>query len=405
MDSFTIAIIVAAGRGERAADGSDAAPKQYQPVAGRALLAHTVEAFVDHARVDRVVVVIGADHASLYRQHVAASDKLCDPVVGGETRQQSVLAGLAAVYEEAGAGSKVLIHDAARPFVSADVIGRVIEAIVPGRGALPASRVADTLKRVDSSDRIIETVPRDELIAAQTPQGFMFDDIHRAHLRAAGESSVFTDDAAIAEWAGLSVVAVDAPGDNLKITTAADLAMARRRLGGPANMPDIRVGNGYDIHSLTPGNGVTLCGVRIDHDRALAGHSDADVGLHALTDALLGTIADGDIGEHFPPADERWRGASSDRFLAHAAERVRHHGGVIGHLDVTVICEAPKIGPHRDAMRASIAAIAGIEPERVSVKATTNERIGAVGRREGIAAIATATVAFSRSIAGDGDDV
>jgi 2-C-methyl-D-erythritol 4-phosphate cytidylyltransferase/2-C-methyl-D-erythritol 2,4-cyclodiphosphate synthase len=336
-------------------------------------------------------VVIHADDRALYETAMEQHQMLLPPVIGGTTRQESVLRGLQAL--EAHAPHKVLIHDAARPFVTTRIIDEVLGAIGPGCGALPASAVADTLKRADIDLLVTGTVSRDQLYAAQTPQGFVFSEILAAHREAAltGRTGL-TDDAAVAEAAGMKVRIVPSPRSNSKLTTQDDLEGARMRLG--RILPDVRTGNGYDVHQLEPGSGVTLCGVHMAHDRKLKGHSDADVGLHALTDALLGTIGEGDIGSHFPPSDMQWKGASSDRFLAHAVELVRKRGGTITHLDVSLICEAPRIGPHREAMRARIAQIAGVDIFRVAVKATTNEKIGFIGRGEGIAAIATATAVF-----------
>lgn len=388
------AVIVAAGSGTRLADGGP--PKQYRMLAGRTVLARTLDAFLRHPAVGRIVVVIRDGDGDVYRRSLAGLDigpRLMAPVPGGATRQASVLQGLETL---AAAGStKVLIHDAARPFITAGAISAVAEAIAPGRGAIAAAPLVDTLKRSNGEGRIVATLPRDGLWRAQTPQGFMLGDILAAHRKAAAQGrSDFTDDAAVAEWAGLTVHLVDAGEGNMKITTAADLAMAEARLAAPMQ-PDIRTGQGYDVHRLVAGDHVWLCGVRIAHDRTLEGHSDADVGLHAATDALLGAIGDGDIGQHFRNDDPRWRGARSSLFLADAARRVRERGGRIMNIDVTLICEAPKIGPHREAMRQAVAEAAGITPDRVGIKATTNERLGFLGRGEGIAAIATATVALS----------
>jgi 2-C-methyl-D-erythritol 4-phosphate cytidylyltransferase/2-C-methyl-D-erythritol 2,4-cyclodiphosphate synthase len=290
---------------------------------------------------------------------------------------------------------QVLIHDAARPFVDADLIERTIEAIEEGQGALPALPVSDTLKR--EAERMVgETVERAGLYAAQTPQGFPFEPILAAHEKAhqAGKSD-FTDDASIAEWVHLPVKLVAGSPDNVKLTWARDILMADQRLAAtPAGFPDIRTGNGYDVHAFEPGDHVVLCGITIPHDRKLSGHSDADVGLHALTDALLATCGAGDIGTHFPPTDPQWKGAASRIFVEHAAKLVRERGGRIANADITLICEAPKIGPHRPAMTAELSAMLGISPTRVSVKATTNEKLGFIGRSEGIAAIATASVVF-----------
>jgi 2-C-methyl-D-erythritol 4-phosphate cytidylyltransferase/2-C-methyl-D-erythritol 2,4-cyclodiphosphate synthase len=254
--------------------------------------------------------------------------------------------------------------------------------------------IAATLKAVDADGRVLATVPRDRLQAAETPQGFRFEAIFNAHRKAAAEGRDFTDDAAVAEWAGIPVRAVPGDPGNVKLTTAADMIAADRRLAGEAALTvgDIRVGNGYDVHALGPGSEVMLGGVAIPHARGLVGHSDADVALHALTDAVLGALAEGDIGAHFPPTDPQWRGASSDRFLADAVRRLAERGGVIAHLDLTIVAESPRVGPHRDAMRQRIAGICGISLDRVAVKATTNEGLGFVGRGEGIAAYATATI-------------
>jgi 2-C-methyl-D-erythritol 4-phosphate cytidylyltransferase/2-C-methyl-D-erythritol 2,4-cyclodiphosphate synthase len=281
----------------------------------------------------------------------------------------------------------VLIHDAARPFITAAVIDRVVGALTETPGALPVLAVADTLKRGGPDGLVTGTVPRDGLYGAQTPQGFRFDDIRAAHTAALGQA--LTDDAAVAEAAGLAVKLVAGDPANIKLTTAEDIRAAEERMDSAG---ETRVGTGYDVHALGPGTAVTLGGIVIPHSGALVGHSDADVALHALTDAVLGALADGDIGAHFPPGDPQWRGAPSSRFLGFAVDRVKARGGSIVHLDLAIVAEAPKIGPHRDAMRARIAEIAGIEIGRVGVKATTNERLGFLGRGEGIAAIATATI-------------
>jgi len=288
----------------------------------------------------------------------------------------------------------VLIHDAARPFVDADLISRVIAGLDDQAGALPCLLVTDTLKRGEAG-RITGTVARDALWRAQTPQGFKFDEILAAHRKASEYlAREFTDDAAVAEWFGLDVALVEGSEHNRKLTTVEDLAIADQmlRIERDASPMTIRVGTGYDVHALGPGDAVILCGVSIPHSKKLVGHSDADVGLHALTDALLGTIADGDIGVHFPPSDDRWRGVSSDIFLKAAGDKIKERGGEIVHVDVTLLCETPQIGPHRDAMRAFIAEALGLEIGQVSIKATTNEGLGFVGRSEGIAAMATATV-------------
>ena len=286
---------------------------------------------------------------------------------------------------------RVLIHDAARPFLTPDIIDRVLAALGQSPGALAAVPLADTLKQAGPDNRVAATIDRAGLWRAQTPQGFRFADILAAHQRAqaAGRDDL-TDDAAVASWAGLPVTLVLGSASNIKLTAAEDLAMAERTAG--AQMPDVRTGQGFDVHRLVPGDHVWLCGVRIAHTHTLLGHSDADVALHALTDALLGAIGDGDIGQHFPDNDPRWKGTASAIFLAEALRLVRARGGTIGNVDVTLLCEAPKIAPHRDTMRRRIAELLGLEEGRVSVKATTTEGLGFTGRREGIAALATATV-------------
>lgn len=389
------AVIVAAGSGTRAA-GIDGLPKQYRTIAGRAVLAHTLRVFLDHPSIDRVVTVIHPDHGDLWAASLgdlAGHAKLAAAVAGGATRQESVRRGLEALAGEA--PDLVLVHDAARPFVSPAILDRTVAALADCDGALVAVRLVDTLKRADDADLVAGTVPRDGMWAAQTPQGFRFAPLLAAHARAAAAGrDDFTDDAAVAEWAGLPVRLVEGARDNTKITTTQDLAEAERRMTIDrfAALADIRVGWGYDVHSFEPGDHVTLCGVKIAHPAKLNGHSDADVALHALTDAILGALGDGDIGAHFPPTDPQWRGCDSAVFLRDALSRLRRRGGMLAHVDVTLVAEAPKIGPHREVMRASVAAICEISLDRVGVKATTNEKLGFVGRREGIAAMASATV-------------
>lgn len=385
-------VIVAAGRGARA--GQANGPKQYQPIGGVAVIAHTLEIFLAHPLTSEVVVAIHADDQDLFRQAAGANVERVIAINGGATRQASVRLGLLALRNHA--PGRVLIHDAVRPFVDAELIDRTIAAIGEREGALPALPVADTLKRESATGLVGETVPRDGLHAAQTPQGFPFLPILAAHERAyhLGKTD-FTDDAAIAEWADIPVRIVPGSPDNVKLTWARDIAMAHQRLsGGRTHFPDIRTGNGYDVHAFEPGDHVTLCGIAIPHDRKLSGHSDADVGLHALTDALLATCGSGDIGTHFPPSDPQWRGAASRIFVEHAAKIVRERGGRIANADITLICEAPRVGPHREAMTAVLSQMLAISPDRISIKATTNEKLGFVGREEGIAAIATASVVF-----------
>ncbi|HWA43782.1 MAG TPA: bifunctional 2-C-methyl-D-erythritol 4-phosphate cytidylyltransferase/2-C-methyl-D-erythritol 2,4-cyclodiphosphate synthase [Hypericibacter adhaerens] len=386
--SGTVALIVAAGRGARF--GGDV-PKQYRRLGGRAVLRHAVERLQSHPGIAQVRVVISPDDRARYDEAVAGL-ALLPPVAGGATRQQSVRNGLESLIPLK--PDAVLIHDAARPFLDAGVIDRVIEGLARAPGAIAALPVVDTIKRAKeaagATARIETTTSRDRLWRAQTPQGFRFDAILAAHRAAAGTEH--TDDAAVAEATGLAVELVMGSEENFKITTEDDLQRAERLLGGGAW--EYRSASGYDVHRFAPGDAIMLCGIRVPHSAALEGHSDADVGLHALTDALLGCIGAGDIGQHFPPSDPRWRGADSSKFLAHAGELVAAKGGRIAHLDVTIICERPKVGPHRAAMIERIAQILGLDQGRVSVKATTTEGLGFTGRAEGIAAQATATVAL-----------
>ncbi len=379
--SGTYALIVAAGRGTRF---GGTLPKQYLALGGSRVLRHAAGAFAGHLRINGVQVVIREEDRAIYDETVAGLG-LLPPVPGGAERQDSVRLGLEALLRHE--PDRVLIHDGARPFPPAEMIDRVLDALDGAAGAIPALPVGDTIKRV-ADTRIVETVDRSQLWRAQTPQGFHFPSILAAHRDAAGR--VLTDDAAVAEAAGIATVVVTGSEENLKVTTAQDLVAAERLL--MARLGDIRVGQGFDVHGFGPGDHVMICGIRIAHPQALEGHSDADVGLHAVTDALLGAIGAGDIGQHFPPTDPRWRGAASDRFLAHAASLVRDKGGDIAAVDVTIICERPKISPHREAMVERVAAILGLPVSRVSVKATTTEKLGFTGRGEGIAAQAIATV-------------
>jgi 2-C-methyl-D-erythritol 4-phosphate cytidylyltransferase/2-C-methyl-D-erythritol 2,4-cyclodiphosphate synthase len=389
-------VIVAAGRGERA--GRADLPKQYRTIGGKPILKRTVEAFLSHPGVDVVAIAIHPDDRDLLAASLGELAGKVIAVDGAPTRQGSVLAGLQALRDTA--PPKVLIHDAARPFLDHALIDRVIAAIDERQAALPALPVSDTLKRAEDG-RVAATMPREGLFAAQTPQGFPFWPIHAAHVKAARAGKTdFTDDAAIAEWAKIPVKLVQGSPDNIKLTWARDIEMADQRLSGGVHFPDVRTGNGYDVHAFEPGDHVWLCGVSIPHSKKLSGHSDADVALHALTDALLATCGAGDIGTHFPPSDPQWTGAASRIFIEHAARIVRKRGGRIASADVTLICEAPRIGRHRPAMVETLSAMLGIDPERVSVKATTNERLGFIGREEGIAAIATATVIYPGEVPG-----
>ncbi len=387
-------VIVAAGRGERAGSPEEG-PKQYRPIGGKPVIEHTLKTFLDWPRSATIVVVIHQDDAALFAPvavRLAASDRI-SVVTGGATRQQSVLAGLEALKETDLA--HVMIHDAVRPFINDALLDRIAERLDSGSDAvLPAMAVTDTLKRGDDG-LVQETVSRQGLYAAQTPQAFQYSAILTAHRTALSSGrNDFTDDASIAEWSGLQVSLVEGSVDNVKLTMKRDIAMADEKLS--AALPDVRTGNGYDVHQLEDGDGVTLCGIFIPHDQKLKGHSDADVALHALTDALLATCGAGDIGDHFPPSDPQWKGAASRIFLEHAAKVVRGNGGTIMNADVSLIAEAPRIGPHRQAMRENLADILDLSLDRCSVKATTNETIGFVGRREGIAAIAPATVVYQK---------
>ena len=384
MSSCT-ALIVAAGSGQRF--GAEI-PKQYLDLVGKPVLRRTVEAFLRHPRVNAVRVVINPAFRDLYDAAVAGLG-LPEPVAGGASRQDSVRNGLEALADSA--PDHVLIHDAARPLIDDATIDAVIAALDHHPAALAAVPVADTLKRGKGGldgGLVTGTVDRSGLWRAQTPQGFRFPEILAAHRSAAGLE--LTDDAAVAERAGLPVALVPAREENFKVTTPDDLTRAARVIDSA--LSDIRTGMGFDVHRFAEGDHVTLCGVRVPHSHRLEGHSDADVGLHALTDAILGALCAGDIGSHFPPSDPQWRGADSALFLRHAAELVTARGGRIAHVDVTIICERPKVGPHRDAMTARIAEILGMAADRVSVKATTTERLGFTGRGEGIAAQAVATV-------------
>ena len=386
-------LVVAAGSGARV---GGPVPKQFAPLAGVPLLARTCASLLAADETVHLTIVIGKGQAGLYTSAItalpaASRARLTAPVTGGASRQASVHAGLEALALRQPPPSIVLIHDAARPFVSPALVARAISAARAHGCAVPALPVTDTVKAVSAEGVIGATVPRENLRLVQTPQAFGFALILAAHRKAALEGRAdLTDDAAAAEWAGHAVHVFDGDRANMKVTEPGDFARAEAQLAAAAG--DIRVGQGYDVHAFTPGKHVTLGGVTIPHTHGLSGHSDADVALHALTDAILGALGDGDIGAHFPPSDPQWKGAASHIFLRDAAARVAARGGIIAHLDVTLICEAPKIGPHREAMRAAIAGIAGVDIGRVGVKATTSEGLGFTGRREGIAAMASATV-------------
>ncbi len=376
------ALVLAGGSGVRL--GTEV-PKQYLDLSGRAVLRQSIETLAGHPSVAAVRCVIRPDDRDLY-EAATTGLALLDPAEGGPSRQDSARLGLESLYDLAPA--TVLIHDAARPFVDAATIDRTLAGLNDCPAALPAVPLGDTLKRGNDGMKVTATVERAGLWRAQTPQGFRYPDILAAHRALAGEE--LTDDAAVAERAGLDVALVMGSENNMKITSAEDLERARRVLAGEAS--EVRIGTGFDVHRFGPGGEIMLCGVTVASDRGLEGHSDADVGLHALTDAILGAVAGGDIGMHFPPSDEQWRDAPSDVFVRHAAALVGGKGGEISHVDITIICEQPRIGPHRAAMADRIAEILGIDRGRVSIKATTTEGLGFTGRGDGIAAQAAVTV-------------
>ncbi|MGY6695172.1 MAG: bifunctional 2-C-methyl-D-erythritol 4-phosphate cytidylyltransferase/2-C-methyl-D-erythritol 2,4-cyclodiphosphate synthase [Roseinatronobacter sp.] len=372
------AIIVAAGRGTRAGEGL---PKQWRDLCGRTVLEHTLEAFRD-AGLHRLVVVIHPDDQALVAQ-IEDSDLVI--VEGGATRRASVQNALEALSKNPPV--KVLIHDGARPLVSRSVIHSVIDALDNSAAAAPALAVVDALWSGSSAGDVIKPVPRDGLFRAQTPQGFGFSEILHAHRTHVGNAA---DDVEIALGSGLDVKITEGCADNIKLTYPADFARAESILS-QRNTPQMtmRVGNGYDVHRFGPGSGCWLCGVLVPHSKTLQGHSDADVGMHALTDAIYGALGEGDIGQHFPPSDPQWKGAASEIFLRHAIERTHARGYRLGNCDITLVCETPKIGPHAATMCSALAKIMNCDPDCISVKATTSERLGFTGREEGIAAIAT----------------
>lgn len=381
------AVVVAAGTGSRAGGEK---PKQYQMIGGRPVVWWALKSFCDHPSVSHIQPVIGPGQTALFESSTA--DLAIDPpVIGGETRQESCRLGLEALARHD--VTHVLIHDAARPFVSADLISRVIAGLEKHQSAVPGIAIADTIKKAPYGT-IEQTVDRTGLWAVQTPQGFAFEAIRAAHEKArrSGQASL-TDDAAVAELAGLEVAIVPGSSDNRKMTTGEDLAEANRALSASLHdLPDIRTGMGIDIHPFAAGDYVMLCGVRIDHSHRLAGHSDADAALHALTDAILGAIGEGDIGTFFPPSDPQWKNAASSIFLAKAVELVRKRGGKVGNVDIAILAEAPRIAPHLAAMKSTLGTLLGLAEDRIAIKATTAERLGFVGRGEGIAAFATVLV-------------
>jgi 2-C-methyl-D-erythritol 4-phosphate cytidylyltransferase/2-C-methyl-D-erythritol 2,4-cyclodiphosphate synthase len=380
---------MAAGSGVRL--GGDV-PKQYRVLAGLPMLRRSAQVLMACPAVDKVQVVIGAGQEALAEAALAGLG-LPPPVIGGATRQASVRRGLETLVDRA--PDLVLVHDAARPFASAALVARVVDALATAPAVLPVVPVVDTLKRLDAEGRIMAEVARPSLARAQTPQGFRFATLLEAHRRHA--DAACTDDTGVVTLDGVPVDTVAGEEENFKVTTEEDLARAEARLAQTA--PDVRprrylTGSGFDVHAFAAGRRLLLCGIEVPHDRGLAGHSDADVALHAVTDAVFGALADGDIGSHFPPSDPAWKDASSDRFLRHAVERLGQRGGRLEHVDLTIIGERPKIGQHRDALRASLARIAGLAIEAVGVKATTTERLGFCGREEGLAAQAVVTVSW-----------
>ena len=383
------AVVVAAGRGLRAGGGL---PKQYRRILGEPVIRPSLAAFSPHRGIFALQPVIHPDDGALF-QEASKGFEFLPAVHGGATRQASVRAGLEAL--ERHQPDIVLVHDAARPFASEGLIARAIAAAAASGAAVPVVAVADTVKTVDAAGGVTGTVDRAHLRLVQTPQAFGFAALLDAHRRAkAAGRDDFTDDAHIAEWAGLKVTTFEGETGNVKLTTNDDFVRAEAAM--LAGLSDVRTGFGFDVHSFGAGDHVMLGGLRIPHGRGLAGHSDADVVLHALVDAVLGALAEGDIGVHFSPTDPRWRGASSDRFLAFAVERLRARGGRIAHLDVTIVCEAPRVGPHVEAMKAAIGGVCGISASRIAIKATTSEQLGFTGRREGIVAMASASIELPR---------
>lgn len=381
-----VALVVAAGRGQRF--GGDV-PKQYRMLGELPMLRHTLGRLSAHPDVSEVRAVIHPNDAAHY-ETAAKGLGLAPPIFGGQERQDSVRLGLEALAADP--PDLVLIHDGARPFVGAGLVDRVLDALEHADAAVPALPLCDTLKRTGGGG-VSETVDRTSVWRAQTPQGFRFASILQAHREMQGRA--LTDDSSVAEACGIAVATVDGDERNLKITTQADFDHAARLLSGPT---DTRIGQGVDVHKLGEGNSVTLCGVLVPHDQGLVGHSDADVALHALTDALLGTIGAGDIGRHFPPSDEKWRGAASVLFVKRALALVKARGARVVNADITILGEAPRIGPHRRMMTTRVASILGIDNGRVGIKATTAEELGFIGRREGLAAFAVVTVQCPASV-------
>lgn len=383
-------IIVAAGRSVRLGGEQ---PKQYRMLGGKTVLERTLACFVSSPEIDAVQVVIHPDDLVSYNTVIekiaSETGKILPPVFGGETRQESVHAGLLTLTSN----DIILVHDAARPFVSNELLKRALTVIQGKVAAIPGLLVTDTIKRVNTDGLVLETLPRETMRTIQTPQVFEREALLNAHNRARHAGfNAFTDDGALMEWAGYPVFIFDGATENIKLTYEIDFKISEHRLQEDKEMMISRTGIGYDVHVFTEGNHVWLGGIKIPHDQGILAHSDGDVVLHALTDAVLGAICDGDIGTHFPPSDAQWRGASSDQFLKFACDRVRQRGGIIDHMDCMLLCEAPRLSPHREEMRERIAEIAGISPSRVSIKATTMEKMGFIGRKEGLAAQAVASI-------------
>lgn len=392
-DRTIAAIVVAAGRGERASASGDTEPKQYRLLGGMPVLSRTIAALLDVEAINCVLPVIHSEHEDLYQALALEHPRLLPPVIGGANRQASVLAGLQTLA--ALGPDLVLIQDAARPLIDRPLVEAVVAALTSHEAALPVVPVTDTIKRSVDGRTVAATEDRHTLYAAQTPQGFRFPQILEAHIKAAGLAREFTDDAAIAEWAGMTVALTQGSTRNIKLTLPEDFARAERLIRGNGQM-ETRIGNGFDVHPFEEGDAVWIGGVRIRHTRKLKGHSDADVALHALTDAIYGALGEGDIGTHFPPSDPQWKGAASSIFLQHAAGLVGERGGRIVNLDVTIVCETPRISPHVAAMQLAIAGICGISASRIAIKATTSERLGFTGREEGVVAMATASIELPR---------
>ncbi len=387
-------IVVAAGSGSRARRHNGDIAKQYRLLGNKAVLAHALDGFLQLDMIDIVLPVIGAGQEKLYERIKPDDAKLLPAIIGGPTRQQSSLAGLLALKEHN--PDYVLIHDAARPFVDKETVARVCQALTTHHGALPVLPVSDTIKRSTDGRKIEATENRDHLWAAQTPQGFVFKPLLAAYIKAKAKPSLcFGDDAGLAQWAGLDVVLVPGNEKTFKLTSALDFARAGSFLQGSSQM-ETRVGSAIDIHQFEPGDKVRLGGVDFAHAAKLKGHSDADAALHVLTDAILGALAEGDIGTHFPPSNDKWKNAASEVFLRFAMERVTARGGRIVHLDLTIVCEKPKIGPKASEVKHNIANICAISPQRVSVKATTAEKMGFIGREEGLMTLASASIEVPR---------